>query len=206
MIRNKSGGELFAARPTIVVVSKSFEGWALPLSPMFVNNLSEHYALTINRWAIGLRAKMTQGLRRCARFGIDLARPEVAGLAHPCWENARTTIIRDFARNRSVLVGHPLPRRWSADEAENGDQSKHGFDSQIAGLSDRTAVLRWRSSPRLLLIRPFFLKVSDSIRVFWSSRCGYVPNFLAQISKAGVRVSQKRLERTSKPNACSSAT
>ena len=39
-------GELFAARPTIVVTTESFEKWAIPLSPTFAKNLGEHYALT----------------------------------------------------------------------------------------------------------------------------------------------------------------
>ena len=39
-------GELFAARPTIVVTTESFENWALPISPTFAKNLSEHYELT----------------------------------------------------------------------------------------------------------------------------------------------------------------
>ena len=39
-------GELFAARPTIVVTKEDFEEWAFPLSPTFTKNLEEHYTLT----------------------------------------------------------------------------------------------------------------------------------------------------------------
>jgi hypothetical protein len=39
-------GELFAAHPTIVVTTESFEKWAFPISPTFTKNLGEHYALT----------------------------------------------------------------------------------------------------------------------------------------------------------------
>jgi hypothetical protein len=39
-------GELFAARPTIVVTKEDFEEWAFPISPTFTKNLEEHYTLT----------------------------------------------------------------------------------------------------------------------------------------------------------------
>jgi hypothetical protein len=38
-------GELFAARPTIVVTTESFERWAFPLSPTFTDNLKAHYTM-----------------------------------------------------------------------------------------------------------------------------------------------------------------